>query len=236
VILVAACTTEPAPTTTTSPPATSPTTSTTADTTSTTADDTTTTTFSPEAAEILAALGAYQTALVARDGVGAADLVDEATIRLYAELVAAAAAQEPVETLPFIDALVIVRLRHRYSAAELSAFGGRDVFIAAVEEGMVSSTVGTDSVALDSVNISGDSATGVAQGTPVLWFVREEGTWRVALAEVLEQYGDVLGLQFEQAAIQTLGPDTTRRDALLWLGGLLEGGDLDPALLDGPRS
>ncbi|MDF1595610.1 MAG: hypothetical protein P1T08_05895 [Acidimicrobiia bacterium] len=210
-----------------------PTTTTTFGITSTIPEPTTTTL--PQAAlEIRAAFDGYVAALAAADGRSALSYVDSGTLDLYGELLQLAAAPVHVDEMDFIDAVLVVRLRFRFSEQELALLTAEDVFVTAIDEALLISTPG-ERINFDAFNITDDQATGEVRGSPAMWFAREDGKWKVALGRAYEEYAPVLSVQLEQAAHDIAGADAGRADSLLGLLSTIEGTGIDPALLAGPR-
>lgn len=220
---------ESAATTTSSVPA--PTT--TIVTTTTTAPPSTTTTIPTDAIEIRAALNGYLDALTAADGTTALDFVDSGTLDLMNDLLLLAAAPVSVEEMEFLDALLVVRLRHRFPAAELDGMDAADVFVAAIEQDLLIGSPGAG-ISFDQINVIDDEATGEVGGSPAMWFKLEGTEWKVALGRTFDEYSDVLSVQLEQAAYASAPDGATRSEALLALLTTVEGEPIDPALISGP--
>ncbi len=200
----------------------------------TTTTESTTTTLPQAAIEIRAALDGYVAALAAADGRRALTYVDSGTLDLYGELLQLAAAPVHVDEMDFIDAILVVRLRLRFSEQELAALTAEDVFVTAIDEGLLISTPG-ERISFDAFNITDDEATGEVKGSPAMWFAREGGEWKVALGRTFAEYAPVLSVQLEQAAHDIAGVDAGRAESLLSLLSTIEETSIDPMLLAGPR-
>ena len=210
---------------TTAPPAT--TTSTTA------APPSTTTTMSPVVGEIRAALDAYSTALAEADAETAVRFVDRGTLELFDDLLLLASSNVHADDLDFLDAFLVLRFRHRFTSDQLDSLTAPDVFLTALEDGLMFSPVGE--LSFDAFNIVDDEATGEIAGSPAMWFSLEDGVWKIALGRTFDEYSSVLSLSLEAAALNAAGEGATRNDALLALLTELEGVVVDSDILTGPR-
>ena len=230
-LLAAACTTAADTTTTvaTAPSTTAPT----ATTTSTTMPASTTTTVSPIVSEIRGTLDAYSTALAEADAETAVRYVDRETLELFDDLLLLASSNVHADDLDFLDAFLVLRFRHRFTSDQLDSLTGPDVFLTALEDGLMFSPVGE--LSFDAFNIIDDEATGEIAGSPAMWFSLEDGVWKIALGRTFDEYSSVLSLSLEAAALNSAGEGATRSDALLALLTELEGVDVDPSILAGPR-
>ncbi len=224
----AACSPAPISTTTTqAPPSTLPTTTTTS-----TTPETTTTTVPAAVGQIHAALDEYATALAEGDGPAALEYVDDGTLELFDDLLLLAASPIHVDQLDYLDAFLILRLRHRFSAAELDDMTASDVFLTTIEGDLVFPAA--DQIEFDAINLIGDEATGEIGGSPAMWFAFERGRWKLALGRTFDEYAQVLSLTIEAAATQAAGEGATPAEALLLFVSTLEGEEVDEALLAGP--
>jgi hypothetical protein len=224
----AACSSAPTSTTTTlaPPPSTSPTT------TSSTTPEPTTTTVPAAVGEIHAALDGYAAALAGGDGSAALEYVDDGTLELFDDLLLLAASPIHVDQLDYLDAFLVLRLRHRFSAAELDDMTAADVFLTTVDGDLVFPAA--DQIEFDAINLIGDEATGEIGGSPAMWFAFEQGRWKLALGRTFDEYAQVLSLTIEAAASQAAGEGATPAEALLFFVSTLEGADVDQGLLAGP--
>ena len=209
---------------TTAPPAT---------TTSTAAAPSTTTTISPVVGEIRATLDAYSTALAEADAETAVRFVDRGTLELFDDLLLLASSNVHADDLDFLDAFLVLRFRHRFTSDQLDSLTAPDVFLTAIEDGLMFSPVGE--LSFDAFNIVDDEATGEIAGSPAMWFSLEEGVWKIALGRTFDEYSSVLSLSLEAAALNAAGEGATRNDALLALLTELEGVVVDSDILTGPR-
>ena len=147
-----------------------------------------------DAAAAKATFEAYQTALLKKDGPGAAALVDRGTVDYYQRMrdlaVAGPAAQ--VKRLALLDKLMLLRMRHQIPLAKLKAMDGKAALAFGVTQGWIGSDVAK--VEAGPVEIAGERATIVfvvdGKPTPVklgLW--RENGGWRVDLISLFRISG-----------------------------------------------
>ena len=227
-VIAAACSSSPAVTTTT--PTTPPSTMTTT-TTSNLAASTTTTV--PQAAiDIRAALDGYASALAAGDGAAALTHVDRGTLELLDDLLLLASSPVHVDELDYLDAFLVLRLRHRFTGEELNEMTAADVFLTAIADDLIFPPA--DRIEFDGINLIDDEATGLIGGSPAMWFRLEGDGWKIALGRTFDEYSQVLSLSIEAAATRAAGEDATRSEGLLLLLSTLEGSDVDPTLLAGP--
>ena len=142
------------------------------------------------AAQVQAAFERYVAALAARDGAGAASLVTPASLAHQDRLrdLALHAPRAQVEALPMANRLMVLRLRHEFTAAELRPLSGADLLHASVEEAWSSPKP------LQVLTIAGVEATGATAaatvtraGEPVplrLLFRRSPAGWQLDLPEL----------------------------------------------------
>ncbi|MFW2339119.1 MAG: hypothetical protein ACN4GK_03630 [Acidimicrobiia bacterium] len=202
-------------------------------TTSTAAAPSTTTTISPVVGEIRATLDAYSTALAEADAETAVRFVDRGTLELFDDLLLLASSNVHADDLDFLDAFLVMRFRHRFTSDQLDSLTAPDVFLTALEDGLMFSPVGE--LSFDAFNIIDDEATGEIAGSPAMWFSLEDGVWKIALGRTFDEYSSVLSLSLEAAALNAAGEGATRNDALLALLTELEGVVVDSDILTGPR-
>jgi hypothetical protein len=158
--------------------------------------------------------------------------VDSGTLELFEDLLLLAGSPVHVDELDYLDAFLVLRLRHRFSAEDLGSMTAEDVFLTAIEDDLLFSSGGD--IAFEAINIVDDEATGEVGGSPAMWFTLEDGEWKVALGRTFEEYAPVLSLTLEAAALQAAGDGATRGEALLLFLSTLEGAEVDPALLAAP--
>lgn len=203
-------------------------------TTSTTAPpESTTTTVSQDAIDIRAALDGYLAALAAGDGAAAVQFVDSGTIGLMRDLLLLAAAPVSIEEMDFVDAVVVLRLRHRFPASALDELDAETLFVEAIEGQLLIGSPGPD-ITFEQINIIDDEAAGEVGGSPAMWFSKEDGVWKIALGRTYEEYSSVLSVTLEQSARELAGPEASLSDALLALVESVEGAEIDPEALLGP--
>ena len=228
-LIATGCTSTPATTTAGTPTTAAPTT------TTATAPAASTTTTGPQAVlDIRSALEGYSNALSAGNGAGAIAFLDSETLDLFDDLLLLASSAVHVNELDFLDAFLVLRLRHRFSSEQLQSLTAADIFLTALDDNLAFPQIET--IAFDSINIVDTGATGIVGGSPAMWFSLEEGAWKIALGRTFEEYAPVLGLSIESTALAVAGDAATRDDALLLLLSKLEGTEIDRALLAGPRT
>lgn len=227
-VVAAGCSSDsPITSTTQAPPSTTVTTLTTSP-----VPESTTTTVPQAALDIRAALDGYSSALAEGNGPGALAYVDRGTLDLFDDLLLLAASNVHLDDLDYLDAFLVLRLRHRFSGEDLSTMTASDVFLTAVADDLVFPPI--DRIEFDAINLIDDEATGEIGGSPAMWFRLEAEGWKIALGRTFEEYEQILSLTIEGAAVRAAGDDATRSEALLFFVSTLEGEDIDPALVVGP--
>jgi hypothetical protein len=148
--------------------------------------------------EVRAQFDRYRAALVARDGAAAVALVTPASLAYHEHLrdLALRAPREQVAALPITDRLMVFRLRHEFTAAELRPLSGADLVRTGVEEAW-SSPKTLQPITLATVELTAGSAvaTPTRAGEPVpmrLVFRPGAGSWQLDLAELARGAEDVL--------------------------------------------
>ena len=175
------------------------------------------------------ALNDYRSAILSTRGEAAADLVSAATLTYYGRMreLALFGDSASVRRESFTDRLMVLVIRHRVPAESLLDMTSRELFVYAVEAGMI----GRESVQrleFGRVRMAGDSA-GVEieqAGTPSGTFfpvVREQGDWRVDLARMSELVDAALVAVAKQ---QRMSEDAL----LLFLIGGPSGGAVRPTI------
>ena len=137
-----------------------------------------------------AAFDAYRAAVTARDGSAAVDLVTAGSQAFYQRLRDAAltAAPREVADLPPADQLMVLRLRHEFTAAELQPLNGAELIRIAVSEAWASPKV-LAPLTVVAVDETGDTATArverAGEAVPIrLVFRRENAAWKLDLPEL----------------------------------------------------
>lgn len=143
-----------------------------------------------DGAAVRAAFEAYREAATAKDGEAAVALVTEGSTAHYGQLrdLALTAPRAMVETLPPADILLVLRLRHEFTAEELQTLSGADLIRIGVAEAWGSPKV-LAPLTIIAVEEAGDIATTKVEraGEPVpihLLFRLEAGRWRLDLVEL----------------------------------------------------
>jgi hypothetical protein len=136
----------------------------------------------------------YQSALLKRNGTGAAAVMNRGTIAYYQRMRDLAVAGKPdeVKKLPLLDKLMVVRMRHQVALAQLKAMDGKAAFGYGVSQGWVGDSVAK--VGAGPIEITGDRAslTFMVGGEPTpakLALDREDGAWRIDLLSLFELSG-----------------------------------------------
>ena len=141
-------------------------------------------------AQVRAAFARYVAAVAARDGAAAVGLVTPASLAHQERLrdLALVAPREQLAALPPADRLMVLRLRHEFTAAELRPLSGADLIRIGVEEAWSSPKV-LAPLAITAVDETGDLATArverAGELVPIrLLFRRDAGGWRLDLVEL----------------------------------------------------
>jgi hypothetical protein len=132
----------------------------------------------------------YRSAILARDGSIAANLVTQNTLEYYENIraVAAEAGTETIAQRSMFDRLFIALLRVEVGPRELREMTGQELFVLAVDRGLI----GEEDVRaseIGEVTIEGDVAMGEAisdgRASGLSWrFAREGNGWRLDLTSV----------------------------------------------------
>ncbi len=143
-----------------------------------------------EEKRVRAAFENYKTAILNDKGEEAAKHVDSRTLQYYADMLKLVKTADSlkVASLSMLDRLMVFSIRHRTPRAQILSYDGRQLFIYAVQEGMV----GKESVqrnAVGKVSIEGNFAKGqfIANGneTPFFFhFYKENKKWKLDLTSL----------------------------------------------------
>jgi hypothetical protein len=136
---------------------------------------------------VRAAFARWRAVTAARDGAAAAELVTERSRAYLSQLqdMALAAPRSTIETLPPADLLMVLRLRHEFTADELRPLSGGELIRISVEEAWSSPKV-LAPLTVGAVDLAGEIASLWVEraGEPVpirLLFRREQGAWKLDL-------------------------------------------------------
>lgn len=132
----------------------------------------------------------YKTAILNNKGEEAAQHVDSRTLQYYADILELVKTADSlkVASLTLLDRLMVLSVRHRTPREQILSYDGRQLFIYAVQEGMV----GKESVqrnAVGEVNVDDSFAKGrfISNGneTPFFFhFYKEDKKWRLDLTSL----------------------------------------------------
>ena len=147
-----------------------------------------------EQGAVKATFKAYQTALVERDGAGAAAIVDRGTIDYYQRMrdLAVSGKAEQVKRLALLDKLMVVRMRHQIPLTKLKAMDGKAALAFGVTQGWIGSDVAKVEAGPVEVDGARASVAFVVDGKPTplkLGMWRENGVWRVDLISLFRISG-----------------------------------------------
>ncbi len=132
----------------------------------------------------------YKEAILTDKGKLASDFVDSRTIRYYSDILEKVRTADSLEvdSMGIIDKLTVLSMRHRTPKSDLLSFDGKDLFVYAIDNGMV----GKNSVVnaeLGDVTTNGDfsKAEFVVNGekTPFFFhFYREDNIWKIDITHL----------------------------------------------------
>ncbi|MEL6143105.1 MAG: hypothetical protein AAFU67_16000, partial [Bacteroidota bacterium] len=132
----------------------------------------------------------YKNAILNDEGEEAANYVDSRTMAYYVDILEKTRTADSiaVESLGIMDKMMVFFVRHRTEEDLLKKFDGRQLFVHAVEEGMVGkeSVVNND---IGKITIDGDFAKAqvLSQGRRMpMWyhFHKEDGQWKLDLTSL----------------------------------------------------
>jgi|TARA_R110002049_G_scaffold234976_2_gene408265 hypothetical protein len=139
---------------------------------------------------VLKSFDNYKNAILTDKGKLAADFVDSRTMNYYSTVLNKVKMADSLEidTMGIIDKLTVLTMRHRVSKKDLLSFNGKDLFVYAIDNGMV----GKNSVVnaeLGDVITNGDfsKAEFVVNGqkTPFFFhFYREDKIWKIDITHL----------------------------------------------------
>jgi hypothetical protein len=143
-----------------------------------------------DADDIRSVFDRYRQAALAHDGATAAGLVTPGSLDYYQHLrdLALQAPRTEVEVLPMADRLLVFRLRHEFTAAELQPLSGADLVRTSIEEAW-SGPKALLPIIITTVEVGADTAiaTPTRAGEPVpirLLFRPSESGWQLDLVEL----------------------------------------------------
>lgn len=148
----------------------------------------------------------YSNALINGKGEEAVNYVDSHTLQYYNDIVEQArdADSLKVESLPLLDKIMVLLVRHRVTKEDLLKFDGKALFIYAINNGMIDKN-GPTNLKLGTVTIEKDTAKGQISFKGVeypvyLNFYKEIGQWKYDLTSsfamgktALQKYADEFG-------------------------------------------
>ncbi len=132
----------------------------------------------------------YKSAILNGRGEEALMYVDSRTLKYYEDILEQIihADSAKIESVSFLDKILILSVRHRTSKEEILSFNGRTLFINAIETGMIGKNSVSNSEIGD-VSVDKEFAKGqfVSKGKAVPFyfhFYKEDGKWKVDLTSV----------------------------------------------------
>ncbi|MDO5969562.1 hypothetical protein Q4Q35_07070 [Flavivirga aquimarina] len=155
---------------------------------------------------VLKSFESYKNSILTDKGKVAADFVDSRTLNYYSNILDKVKTADSMEvnSMGIIDKLTVLSMRHRTPKSELLNFNGKDLFIYAIDNGMV----GKNSVInaeLGEVTVSGDFAKAEfivnSQKTPFFFhFYQENKIWKIDITHLFS-----LGAMSFQKVIEDSG-------------------------------
>jgi hypothetical protein len=174
---------------------------------------------------ILQAFERYKDAILEQDGERAAGLVTRNTLAYYGDMgdLAIDAGPEVVLGRRLVDRLTIATYRILLDVQSIRQMSARELFVFAVDEGLIGSRSDIAALEVGDITVSGDTAAANAvregQETPLEWEFRREGEqWRLDLEAllaisnlVLQDLAREAGLTENQLIYQSLEATTGQR-------------------------
>ncbi|MBT3362994.1 MAG: hypothetical protein HN929_13060 [Chloroflexi bacterium] len=152
---------------------------------------------SEESIAVKDAYNGYLDAILAQDGTESIKYVSPSTIDYYGDMQQAAlsAPEAEVRNFSLMDRMMVLIFRSIMEPSDLQQMSADELFIYAVDEGLVGEDV--DSITLGAVRISGENASAAAvidgQTLPILYeFVKSDGEWKFDLTGVITYSNQVL--------------------------------------------
>ena len=141
---------------------------------------------------IIAAFDAYKQAVLDGDGVETVAWVAHNTIAYYGDMLELALEADSlqVDSLPLLDKMMVLTVRHRTPKEDLLSFDGEKMIIYAVKAGMLSkNSVATHSIG--NVTVEGEQAKGelfIAEQPSTIFmdFYKESDRWKVDLTSLFD--------------------------------------------------
>ncbi|HJQ38429.1 MAG TPA: hypothetical protein VKB93_14925 [Thermoanaerobaculia bacterium] len=183
------------------------------------------------AAAVRKVFSEYRTALLDGNGAAAADLVTSGTIAYYDEArqLAMSLPRAKLAELDFLSKLMVLRLRHEFTNAQLAALTGRELLAIGVKNGWISKSSVANSE-LAEVKVDGAKATAsltVAPQIPLFHFQKESGKWKLDLLALFGMGNAAMRQQVEKSGL-------SEEQFILRLLGMLSSRKVDAGILSGP--
>jgi len=139
-----------------------------------------------EARAIETAFSEYKTALLEENGAKAADIVSARTIAFYEGIrtQALTTPREKLSSLDFMSRLMVIRVRHEFTKAQIEQLTGRKLLAFAVDRGWISRSGVATIEQLTDIQVNGSKASASipgGRGFPLFHFVKESGQWKLDL-------------------------------------------------------
>lgn len=140
--------------------------------------------------DVKAVFEKYKKAIQSDDGKTAAEVVDDTTIKWYADAIADALKADKASTrrMKLINKFTVLRLRLDFSKDELTKMTGKGLFILSIERGWTGKG-GMESVVIDRVKFDKELAQAFLKedpDVPAFYFIRSNNAWKLALWKSFE--------------------------------------------------
>ena len=139
-----------------------------------------------DARAIQAVFAEYKDALLQSDGEKAADVVSARTIAFYAGIAnhALTTPREKLAELDFISKLMVLRIRHEFTKAQVSEMTGRSLLVTGVNRGWISKSSVQNIEQLVNIKVGSSEASAamsILPEVPMFQFLKESGRWKLNL-------------------------------------------------------
>jgi len=148
----------------------------------------------------------YFAAANAKDGQKAVVLVTRGSHDYYEKMrVSALEADEPqVKSMPLMDQIMVLTLRHNLEASYLRGVTGAQLYSLGVSEGWLAMDE-AKGMQVHSVNVKGDTASITVEQNgkriaSTFQFVKEDGAWKLDVVDLLTKVGPVASAEFSRSA------------------------------------
>lgn len=159
-----------------------------------------------DVADIQQAWDTYQEHVIARRGDKATGLLAKPTIAYYTRMreLILTGTQEQMAKQGVLTRVTVYLMRHLLTAAEMKAMSTQKFIAWTVDKGLVDSSRGK--VQITNIQVDGDKAVasikaGASVSPPILRFAREDGQWRVDVAEMIRKIEPIMEERLKKSNI-----------------------------------